>query len=126
MALLSRLKTPDSATMVGLATAAGVYLIYQNALPSVTDIISANPHDDSVEKARKMAAIKSAVLVGLVFVISRDVNSYIISGAALLGIDYLHKHANATDPATMKLEQSGAASIAPTSSYPLPQYEEAA
>lgn len=122
----SRLK-PDSATTVGLLTAAGVYLIYQNSLPSVTDILSADPHDDTVEKARKMAAMKSAVLVGLVFLISRDVNSYIISGAALVGLDYLHKHANAVNPATNKLDVNPAGdSIAPAVTYPMPSYEDVA
>lgn len=123
---LSRLK-PDSATTVGLLTAAGVYLIYQNALPNVTDILAADPHDDTVEKARKMAAIKSAVLVGIVFVLSRDINSYMISGAALVGLDYMHKHANAVNPATNKLDsQPGGTSIAPATTYPLPEYENVA
>jgi hypothetical protein len=126
MALLSRLK-PDSSVMVGLLTAGGVYLIYQNALPNITDIFAANPHDDTVEKARKMAAVKSAALIGLVFLVARDVNSYIISGAALLGIDYMHKHANATNPATNKLDTvNGGGSIAPAATYPMPAYEDVA
>jgi hypothetical protein len=124
--MLSRLK-PDSATTVGLLTAAGVYLIYQNSLPSVTDILSADPHDDTVEKARRMAAIKSAALIGVVFLVSRDYNSYIISGASLIGLDYLHKHANAVNPATNKLDVSPSDnSIAPPTTYPLPQYEDVA
>ena len=124
--MISRLK-PDSATTVGLLTAAGVYLIYQNALPNVTDILAADPHDDTVEKARRMAAIKSAALVGLVFLISKDYNSYIISGGALVGLDYLHKHANAVNPATNKLDDSpSGTSIAPAVTYPMPSYEDVA
>lgn len=126
MPLLSKLSAPDSATMVGLLTAAGVYLIYQNALPRVADIRSAQPHDGDVESSRKAAAWKSAALVGLVFVVARDLNSYIISGAALFGIDYMYKHANGVHPATGKLDVSTTTgeSVAPgmEQSYPLPDY----
>lgn len=119
--------TPEGGTMVGLLTAAGVYLIYNNAVPNVTDIRAAQPHNADVESARKGAAWKSAVLIGLVFVIARDVNSYIISGAALIGIDYLHKHANAIHPATGKVDVSGGGmSVAPTvdNEYAMPNYSE--
>src|SRR5690349_19066381 len=103
----SALSTPDSGTVVGLLTAAGVYLIYNNSLPNIADERSADPHNNDLEAARKGAAYKSAALLGLVFLVARDVNSYIISGAALVGIDYMHKHANAVHPMTGKLDASG-------------------
>jgi hypothetical protein len=121
--VLSRLK-PDSATQVGVLTAAGVYLIYNNALPNLADIRSAPAHDDTIEKARRAAAWKSAALVGLVFLVARDINSYIISAGALFGIDYMYKHGNAVNPATGKLDAGGGAeSIAPAVSYPRPDYD---
>lgn len=125
---LSRLQSPDSATIVGLVTAAGVYLIYNNSMPSVTDLRTAAPHDDHAESSRKAAAWKSAALIGVVFLVARDINSYIISGAALVGIDYMYKHANATNPQTGKLDVSNAGdSVAPSlaQAYPLPDYQEA-
>lgn len=125
MPMLSKLSAPDSATMIGLLTAAGVYLIYNNALPSMTDVRSAPPHDPDVESARKGAAWKSAALIALVFVVARDLNSYIISGAALVGIDYMYKHHNAIHPNTQKLDVStDGQSIAPgmATAYPLPEY----
>ncbi len=125
MPMLSKLSAPDSATMVGLLTAAGVYLIYQNALPRVADVRAAAPHDTDVEAARRAAAWKSAALVALVFVVARDLNSYIISGAALFGIDYMYKHNNAVHPATGKLDVSTSGeSIAPgmAQAYPMPEY----
>ncbi len=124
---LSRLQ-PDSATTVGILTAAGVYLIYNNALPTAVDIRTAPPHDGDIEAERKAAAWKSALLIGVVFLVARDLNSYIISGAALVGIDYMYKHANATNPQTGKLDTSGnGGSVAPslTQAYPLPDYQEA-
>lgn len=118
---------PDSATMVGLLTAAGVYLIYNNSLPNIADIRTAEPHNMDLEASRKGAAWKSAALLGVVFLVARDVNSYIISGAALVGIDYMHKHANAVHPATGKVDTSGGGmSVAPelATEYSLPDYSE--
>lgn len=123
--MLSRLK-PDSATTVGLLTAAGVVLIYQNALPSVADIRVAPANDDDLDKARKHAAWVSAALIGIVFVVARDLNSYMISGAALVGVDYLYKHNNAYNAGSGKLEgQYGKADISDAVVHPMPSYEEA-
>lgn len=132
---LSRLARTDSATMIGLLTAAGVYLIYNNSLPSIADIRTEAAHDEDIEKSRKAAAWKSAALIGVVFLVARDLNSYVISGAALVGIDYLYKHANATNPQTGKVDTSkDGQGVAPSLSsvdgnataYPLPTYEESA
>ena len=120
----SRLQ-PDSATMVGLLTAAGVYLIYNNALPSATAVRGAEPHDNDVETERKHAAIKSAALIGIVFLVARDLNSYMISGAALVGIDLMYKHANAVHPATGKIMDDGTSSLSNTYALPDSDYEAA-
>ncbi len=116
--LLSRLE-PDSATEVGLLTAIGIYLIYQNALPSIADIRQAPPHDGDVETSRKAAAWKSAALITLVFIVARDLNSYIISGAALIGLDYMYKHNNAVQPTTGAVDVNTATT---PNVYPLPEY----
>lgn len=107
MALKSVLK-PDSSVMVGLAEAAAVYVIYQSALPSHADIRSAPAHDQTIESARKAAAWKSAAVLGFVFLLTQDVNSFLIGGLALGGIDLMTKHANGTNPQTGKLQTPGA------------------
>lgn len=117
----SKLENIDSATLIGLATATGVYLIFNNALPSAADVRQAPPDDTDVSTARKQAAYKSAALVALVFLVARDLNSYIISGTALVGIDLMYKHANMVSPATGKIDASaGGESI--SNVYPLPDY----
>lgn len=120
--LLSRLQ-PDSATMVGLLTAAGVYLIYNNALPTAADIRLGPPNDNDIEASRRSAAIKSTLLIGLVFLVARDLNSYIISGGALVGIDYMYKHHNAIEPTTGKLDAGTPPTIAPGAGAPLQAVE---
>lgn len=116
--LLSRLQ-PDSATMVGVISAAGVYLIYNNALPSSADVRTTPANNPDVESARKAAAWKSAALITVVFLVARDLNSYIISGMALVGIDYMYKHSNAIMPGTGKLEGAAAGATV----YSMPQYD---
>src|SRR5579871_2492051 len=93
---------PDSSVMVGLAEAAAVYVIYQAALPNHADIRSAPPHNSDIESARKAAAWKSAAVLGFVFLLTRDLNSFLIGGLALGGIDYMTKHANGISPSTRR------------------------
>jgi len=126
--LKSVLKPPESIT-VGLAEAAAIYVIYQSALPNHADIRSAPAHNTDIEAARKKAAWKSAAVLGFVFLISRDVNSFLLGGLALGGIDFLTKHANGVSPATGKLALAPGSSItaAPAAAdnataYPMPDY----
>lgn len=111
--------------MVGVITAVGVYLIYNGEVPSHADIMASQPHDQIIEKSRKQAAWKSFALVGVVFFVARDINSYIISGAALAITDLTVKHANAVHPGTGKIDTTGSGdTVAPgmADSYPLADY----
>lgn len=123
----SILKGPNEATTIGLAQGALIIGIYSGSLPNLADVRAAAPHDSSVESSRKGSAITSAVLLGTVFMFTKDVQAFIIGGAALVGIDYLYKHMNATHPATGKLDATGdAESMSPglALAAPLPSYSE--
>ena len=119
--LMSKLQ-PDSATMVGILTAGGVYLIYQNALPSMADIRTTPANNPDVESSRKAAAWKSAALIAIVFAVARDLNSFIISGGALVGIDYMYKHHNAIVPGMGTLEGTPPGPMGKGNVYPMPDY----
>ena len=125
MSLKSVLKPPESIT-VGLAEAAAVYVIYQSALPNHADIRSAPAHNTDIEAARKKAAWKSAAVLGFVFLLSRDVNSFFIGGLALAGVDFLVKHSNGINPQTGKLSAAPGSSISAaddnSTAYSLPDY----
>lgn len=128
MSLKSVLK-PESSITVGLAEAAAVYVIYQSALPNHADIRSADPHNSDIEAARKRAAWKAASILGLVFLLTQDVNSFLIGGAALGGIDLMTKHANAVHPATGKMAGAAApgdaGAVDLSTATPLPDYADA-
>lgn len=125
--MLSRLK-PDTATVTGLAQAGVVYGIYTGTLPNLADIRSSAPHDETIEQTRKHAAYMSTAVVLGTFFFTRDVQAFIIGGAALVGIDYMTKHANAVHPSTNKVDStSNALSIAPgmaEAEQPLPSYSD--
>lgn len=123
MKLTSVFKAPEGSITVGLAEAAAVYAIYQSALPNHADIRSADPHNTDVEATRKRAAWKAGAVLGLVFLVTQDLNSFLIGGLALAGIDIMVKHANAVHPETGKL--AGPAAVLPgdnEAAFPLPDY----
>lgn len=126
MSSLKSVLKPESSITIGLAEAAAVYVIYQSALPAHADIRSADAHNTDIEASRKRAAWKAASILGLVFLLTQDLNSFLIGGAALGGIDLMTKHANAVHPATGKM----AGPVAPATSEldtatPLPDYADA-
>lgn len=125
MNLVSRI-SPDAGTTAGLLTAAGVYLIYNNALPTTAELRMTSPNNTDAESSRKSAAWLSAILVGTVFVVTKNLDTFLIGGSALVGIDWMHKHANAVHPATGQIDTSDSGTtIAPgmADAYSLPQYD---
>ena len=126
MALKSMFKAPEGSITVGLAEAAAVYVIYQSALPNHSDIRIADAHNTDIEASRKRAAWKAASILGLVFLITQDLNSFLIGGAALAGIDLMVKHANAVHPGTGKMSGPTAPSSGELdTATPLPDYSDA-
>jgi hypothetical protein len=116
----SLFKSPDSSVMAGLGEAAAVYVIYQSAMGAgMADIRMAQPHNTDIEAARKAAAWKSAGILAIVFLISKDLNSFLIGGTALAGIDFMYKHANAVHPATGKMAGSGGGAGENVTAFPL-------
>ena len=118
---------PESAVTTGVLEAIGVYLIYHKVAPSMADVHASPSNDSTVEATRKKAAIESAVLLGTVFAITRDLNAFIIGGVAMLAIDYSYKHGNAVNPATGKMDTGNSGqSVSPTlaTAYPVASYDE--
>lgn len=111
MALTTIFKSPESSVVTGLAEAAAVYAIYNASLPPMADIRSADPHNTDVESLRRAAAWKSAAVLGLVFLLTHDLNSALIGGAALAGIDLMVKHSNGVNPTTGQLAGRPAAGM---------------
>ncbi len=103
---LSRLQ-PDSAVVVSALTALGVVAIYSHSVPNLSDVRTAAPHDDTVEKQRRTAAIEATVLVLGVSLISKDLTPWILGGVVLVGLDFMVKHSNAINPTSGKYDSEG-------------------
>lgn len=102
MALRSILN-PNTSVMLGVANGAIITGIYGGYLPPVAQIRVSDPHDEDVEATRKAAAWTSAAVLGFMFLLTRDRNSFLIGGLVLVAVDYTVKHKNGVDPATGKL-----------------------
>lgn len=87
--------------MLGLANGGIVMAIYNGAIPNVASVrVNDQPNDKDVEGARKQAAWTSAAVLGFMFLLTRDRNSFLIGGLVLAGVDIMVKHANGFNPMT--------------------------
>lgn len=93
------LKSETSIT-VGLATAALVYGIYSNALPTVADIRVSQPGDSDVASAERLAAWTAAAAVAGVSLIAQDPTVFVIGGSMVVALAWWHRHANEVNPLT--------------------------
>jgi hypothetical protein len=99
---------PEVSLGVGLATAAVVWSIYQNATPTIADIRAGAANDPTIDGTRKMAAWSAAGVVAGISLISHDPTVFIVGGIMVVMVDWWTRHANAVDPNTGSAAQSGA------------------
>jgi hypothetical protein len=93
---------PEVSIPVALATAAVVLVVYDHALPTVTDSRVGGMNDDHLASAEKQAALTSIGIVGAISLISRDVNVFIVGGLMTVALSWWHRHANMVNPETGK------------------------
>lgn len=115
---------PPTSVMIGLANGAVIVSIYDKTVPSVASVRVADPMDKDIETSRKHAAWASAGVLGFVFLLTRDRNSFLIGGLVLAAVDIMVKHANGFNPATGSLDSNDDQSIDPSlvNDYSLPDY----
>ena len=100
------LKAETSLT-VGLATAAVVYSVYSNALPTVADIRVGEPGDEHIARAEKLAAWTAAGVVAGVALIAKDPTVFVMGGSMVVALSWWHQHANMVNPLTGMAARSG-------------------
>lgn len=91
---------PEISLGVALATGAVVYAIYTNATPTIADIRSGPPGDETIEASRKSAAWMAAGVVAAISLIARDATVFIVGGAEVVALDWWTRHANQVNPDT--------------------------
>lgn len=100
----------DSSILVGLATSALVYGIYQVNLPTTAAVRASTANNQAIDSSRKASTWEAAAIVAGISLLSHDPTVFVIGGAVLVMLDFTHRHANSTNNVTGKVEGSASAS----------------
>jgi hypothetical protein len=93
-------KTAEASVGVGLGLTGVVYAIFNSTMPSVADVRSVEADNRDLQKSRRTATVMSAILVGGVGLMTGDATAYIIGGMAIVGMDWIYRHADQVSPLT--------------------------
>lgn len=91
-------KPADSLTL-SLATAAGVMVIYAGKVGPVADVHSSMSGDQPINASIKKAGWEALLLVLGMTILSRDLNTTILGGAAVILEHTMYLHADMASPA---------------------------
>jgi hypothetical protein len=111
--MLKSILKPEHAVAVGIGIGAVDLLIFERLTPGVADIRTAHPKNADVETTRRQAVIYCVGVNGLVSLMTRDWNVFLIGGIVTISLSYLIAHANEVNPATGKMAGSVQGSLAP-------------
>lgn len=94
---------PEGSIGIGIATMVTVYAIYDRSLPSASVMHATAANDINIEAGRKKATLTSAAVLGVITLLTKDVNVFILGGVTLFALDFHARHANASSPTTGQL-----------------------
>lgn len=98
-------KPADSLT-ISLATAAGVLVIYSGKVGPVADVHASETGDLSINASIKKAGWEALALVAAMTLLSRDLNTAILGGAAVILEHTMYLHADLASPANAQITAS--------------------
>jgi hypothetical protein len=88
---------------VGLAN----LVIFNHFMPPVTDVKSAPQFEQMCETSEREALLATTALTLLVAGFARSMDTFIVAGAVIIGVDFAFKHAIAVHPDTGKMSSPG-------------------
>lgn len=97
-------RKPEVSLGLGLATATVVYAIYQKGVPNQADLRVGKPGDADAEAARKQAAWLAAGTVAGISLLAKDATIFIIGGMTVVGLDWLTRVNNFTNPLSGRVD----------------------
>lgn len=99
---------PEVSLGMGLAVAALVWGVYNTALPSIAEARVTDQNDRDLAAAERTATWTSAAIVAGVSLIAHDATVFILGGSMVIGLAWMHRHANQVHPevgkATMQIQ----------------------
>jgi len=120
---LKSVLNPTESVAVGVGIGAVDLLIFDHFVPSITDIRSAQPQNDDVETARRQATLACVGVNGLISLMTRDWNVFLIGGMVTAAMSWFIVHANHVHPDTGSMKTPGEnAQASNMNMYPLPDY----
>lgn len=123
MPSLKSVLNPSQAVAVGVGIGAVDMLIFSHFVPGIADIRSANPQNSDVDTSRRQATLTCIGLNGLVSLMTRDWNVFLIGGMVTAAMSWAVVHANTVHPQTGSMSSPGdAAQSSNENMYPLPDY----
>jgi hypothetical protein len=121
--MLKSMLNPSQSVGIGIGMGALDFLIFSQHLPATADIRTAPAGDTDIETARRQSTIMCVGINGLVSVMTRDWNVFLIGGAVTAAMSILVAHANAVHPETGTMKAPGEETSPPLSTaYPLGDY----
>lgn len=109
---------PEGSLALGLAVVVVVYATYEHMLPTVVEHRVGAQGDADAAAAERMATLTSAGVVSAVALLAKDPTVFILGGAAVTTLAWLHKHANAVSPLTKFATPAAAIDTAATGAQP--------
>ena len=85
---------------IGLGSMGLVWGIYGQVVPNVADLRVGAANDPDARSAEKAARWASAGSVIAISLIAKDATVFVMGGAMVIVMSWLHRHANAVDPNT--------------------------
>lgn len=104
--------------MVGLVNV----VIFLHFLPPVADVKAAPPFNKDIETSERTALMATTAFTLLIAGFGRSIETFMIGGAVVIGVDFAFKHANAVLPGTSKMVPAAAQSMDVGTAHPLPDY----
>lgn len=128
MAVLRSVLSPSQSVATGVGIGVVDLFIFDKHLPSMADIRTADPQNSDIDASRRAATLQCIAINGLVSLMTRDWNVFLIGGAITASMSWLVAHANTVHPQTGSVV--GPADMhAPTAAelsdqYAMPSYED--
>lgn len=107
---------------LGVLVGLGNTLIFMHFMPPVSDVRAADPFNQQVESSERTALLVTTAFTLLVAGFGRSVETFMVGGAVIIGVDFAFKHANAVNPNTNKMVPAGSGGLDTTGVHPLPDY----
>lgn len=105
---IAGLRPADSIT-ISLAVGIGVAALYGMDVGPVADVHATGPKDGNINAAIKKAGWKSIALVGVVTLLTRDLNAVIIGGSMIILEHVMYLHADMASPGTGQINTAASA-----------------